>query len=105
MPVHAKKNSNREPETTTQAVPSLSRARTCVPVRAWPYVQKKKQTNKKLSNREPETTTQAVPLLSHARTCVPVRANPKKTKNFQTTTQSVPSLALMTTGLGHCVYL
>ena len=41
-----KKLSNRVPETTTtQAVPSLSRGRTCVAVRAWPYVQTKK--NKK----------------------------------------------------------
>ena len=96
-----KKLSNRLPETTTtQAIPSLSRARMCVAVRAWPYVQKNKQTKKKLSNRVPETTTtQAVPSLSRARTCVTVRANQKKTKkNFQTTTQAVPSLSL---SLGH----
>ena len=43
-----KKNSNRVPETTTtQAVPSLSRGRMCMAVRAWPYVQTKK---KQLSN-------------------------------------------------------
>ena len=88
-----KKLSNRVPETTTtQAVPSLSRARTCVLVVAWPYVGEKKEKNKyfktacqkqphrpficsrvpvrakkklkKISNREPETTTQAVPSLS-----------------------------------------
>ena len=43
VPVRAKKKklSNREPETTTQAVPSLSRAHTCVAVRA-----KKKKTFK-----------------------------------------------------------
>ena len=48
-----KKLSNRVPETTTtQAVPSLSCARTCMAVRAWPYVQKKKKKNF-------QTTTQA----------------------------------------------
>ena len=54
------------------------RARTCVAVHAWPYVRgcTCKPKKKKLSNREPETTTQAV-----------------------------PSLSEMTTGLGHCVYL
>ena len=64
---------------TTQAVPSLSHARRCVPVRA------NKQT-KKLSNRVPETTTQAVPSLSRARRCVAVRANKQK-KNFKTACQ------------------
>ena len=70
--------------TTTQAVPSLSRARTCVAVRAWPYVQTKKK-------KKTFKTTQAVHSLSRARTCVAVSA--KKKKNFQTTTQAVPSLS------------
>ena len=81
--VHAKKTkklSNHVPETTTtQAVPSLSRARTCVAIRAWPYVQKKK-----LSNHVPETTTtQAVLSLLRGRTCVAIRA--KKQTNKQKT--------------------
>ena len=48
MPVGAnkKKLSNRVPETTTtQAVPSLVHARTCVAVRAWLYVQKNNNNN------------------------------------------------------------
>ena len=71
----------------------LVRARTCVAVHA---KNKEIKINKKLSNRVPETTTtQAVPSLSRARTCVAIRAWPyvqKETKNFQTTTQAVPSL-------------
>ena len=61
-----------------------------MPVRVWPYVQKKK----KISNRVPETTTtQAVPSFSYARTCVAVRGWPymqkikNNKKNFQTTCQ------------------
>ena len=81
--------------TTTQAVPSLSHAHTCVAVRANPPKKKNNFKNacqkqphrpflrsrmpvrakKKLSNRMPETTTQAVPLLPRARTC-------KKKKNL-----------------------
>ena len=64
------------PETTTQVVPLLSRARMCMAVCAWPYVRGRtcKKNKKKPSNRMPETTTQAVPSLSRARTCVAVRA-------------------------------
>ena len=94
----------------------LVRARTCVPVRAWPYVQKKKIFQTACHIQQPHK-----PFL-HSR--VPVRAWPyvqkkkksfkprarnnnhtsrsftlawpyvqKKPKNFQTTTQAIPSLS------------
>ena len=84
-----KKNklSNRMPETTTtQAVPSLSHARTCVVVRAKHKTLKK--TFKPRSGNNNHTGR------SFALACPYVRGRTcKKTQNFQTTTQAVPSLS------------
>ena len=68
----------------------LVRARKCVPIRAWPYVQKNPKNFQTACQKQQ-------PHKPFLRSHVPVRAWPyvqKKTKkNFQTTTQSVPSLS------------
>jgi len=65
------------PETTTQAIPSLSRARTCVAVRA--NQKKKKSLKPRARNNHPGRSFALACPYVRGRTYVAVHANQKKT--------------------------